>query len=266
MKKFKEERASLKIILFFVLLISIIIIPVLVSNYKIQNKENFPKYNDIKITEKKLNDSNDYNNIRKQLESDIYFAKLSTMMDFSSASYSSSILRELLWYFIFNYEVSNDKYFFYTDSNRGVYCLNKKNLIKGFNELYDVDISNDLDYLPGYFEYLFVKNKGYCLYFNHVADEYDNDIRVAVERMAMYGTTVTTDVYVYEYYNSYSEKDKKCVENLETSINNKDYNTASQIVKLNLKGTVTHKQLQFKINSRGNFFKYKILSSKKLDY
>lgn len=266
MKGFKEAKASLKIVIFFILLISIIIIPVLVNNFKIQNKENFPKYNDIDIDKNKLNNTDDYNSIRRQLESDQYFAKASTMMEFTSDNYSSASLRELLWYFIFNYEVSNDKYFFYTDSKRGVYCLNEKNLVKGFNELYDIDISNDLYLLPGYYQYLFLKNKGYCLYFDHVAEEYDNDIRVAVERIAMYGTTITTDVYVYEYYNSYSEKDKTCVKNLEISINNKDYNTASQIVKLNLKGTVTHKQLQFKMNSRGKFFKYKILSSKKLEY
>lgn len=266
MKGFKEAKASLKIVIFFLLLISIIIIPVVVNNIKIQNKENFPKYNDIDITENKLSNTNDYNNIRHQLEKDQYFAKASTMMEFSSEKYSSAILRELLWHFIFNYEVSNDDHFFYTDSKRGVYCLSEKNLIKGFNELYNIDITDDLYLLLGYYQYTFTKSKGYCLYFNHVAEEYDNDIRVAVERIAMYGTTLTADVYVYEYFNSYSEKDKMCVKNLETCINNKDYSTASDIVKLNLKGTVTHKQLKFKMNSSGKFFKYKILSSKKLEY
>ena len=38
MKGFKEAKASLKIVIFFLLLISIIIIPVVVNNIKIQNQ------------------------------------------------------------------------------------------------------------------------------------------------------------------------------------------------------------------------------------
>lgn len=266
MDKLKEKSATLKIVLFFVLLISIFIIPAVINNIEERNLSKFPKYQEIEITEDDLNDNASYTNIRNQLENDYYFAKLSTMMEFSSDTYKSTILRELLWYYIFNYEVTNSKYFFYSENDRNLHCVSKKNLVNGFKELYDIDISNDLWLLPGYYQYTFKKGEGYCLYFDNVAKEYNNDIKVAVERMAMSGTTVTTDVYVYEYHTVGTEEENKYVSYLDGYIKNKDYETCSKIVNSKLNGKVTHKQLKLKVNSKGKFFKYKILSSKKLDY
>ena len=41
---------------------------------------------------------------------------------------------------------------------------------------------------------------------------------------------------------------------------------AISIVENNLSGKSTHKQIQFKINNSGKFFKYQILNSKNLEY
>ena len=56
------------------------------------------------------------------------------------------------------------------------------------------------------------------------------------------------------------------INNLKDAIKNKNYNLASTITKDYLGGSVTHKQLQFMINSKGKQFKYQVLTSKILDY
>ena len=92
------------------------------------------------------------------------------------------------------------------------------------------------------------------------------EINIAVERMAMIGTTITTDIYVYEYYTNGLENEISNINILKSYIENDNYSSASNVVTNYLNGKVTHKQLKLKVNNNGKFFKYKILSSKILDY
>ena len=261
----KEKRVTLIIILVILCILFIIIIPLIIKYNKEQNKINFPEYNDIEITEGLLDNEITYEQIKKEFENDYYFNKLAIMMDYDSSQYTSAYLKNMLWNLIFNYEISNDNYFSYFDSKEGKYCFSKHNLINAFKELYDVDISENYNYLEGYYQYVYLSGKGYCLDFKKVAQEYNKNIKVAVERMAMIGTTITTDLYVYEY-SAITENEKYYENLLAQAIDKKNYSQAKSITENNLNGEVTHKQLQFKKNTNGKFFKYKILISKKLLY
>ena len=53
---------------------------------------------------------------------------------------------------------------------------------------------------------------------------------------------------------------------LKNAISAKNYIGAKNIVENKLYGTVTHKQIRFKTNKYGKYFKYKIISVNNLDY
>ena len=99
-----------------------------------------------------------------------------------------------------------------------------------------------------------------------IADEFNKNITIGVERMAMSSMGVTADIYIYLYDTSGTSTEKMNINNLKDAIKNKNYNLASTITKDYLGGSVTHKQLQFMINSKGKQFKYQVLTSKILDY
>lgn len=261
----KEKKITLYLLLIIVAVIALICIPIIIKNNNEETKKNFPEYNDIDFSDEIFEDDITYEDLKRQLENDYYFKKLSTMMEYDSRSYTPSQLQNMLWYLIFNYEVSNKKYFSNSYSEEGKYCFSKKNLINAFKELYDVDISKSYDYIGGYYKYVYISSKGYCLDFKRVADEYNNNIKIGVERMALIGTKISADIYLYEYY-AESENEKKSEILLTQAINNKNYTQAKSIVENNLKGTVTHKQIQFKKNPSGKYFKYKVLLSKNLVY
>ncbi|MGM9877187.1 MAG: hypothetical protein ACI33S_00925 [Bacilli bacterium] len=261
----KEKKITFMIILTAIVLLSIITIPLIIKYNIEKDKDNFPEYKDIDIDEDLLSNEQTYEQIKKDLQNDFYFNKLAIMTDYDYKESSTENLQDLLWHFIFNYELSNDSYFSYTDSANGKYCFSKKNLINAFNEFYKLDITDKYNYLEGYYKYVYISSKGYCLDFKRVSDEYDNNIKIAIERMSILGTTITTDLYVYEYYAS--STNEKYYENLlGQAIDSKDYSKAKTLVENYLNGTVTHKQIQFKKNTRGKYFKYQILVSKKLVY
>ena len=261
----KEKKITFMIILVVIVILSIITIPLIIKYNLEKDKENFPEYKEIDIDEDLLSDEQTYEQIKKDLEKDFYFNKIALMTDYDHKESSTKNLQDLLRHFIFNYELSNNKYFSYTDSAKGIYCFSKNHLINAFKEFYGLDITDKYNYLEGYYKYVYISSKGYCLDFKRVASEYDNNIKIAVERMSMLGSTITTDLYVYEYYAS--STNEKYYENLlGEAIDSKDYSKAKTLVENHLNGTVTHKQIQFKKNTRGKYFKYQILVSKKLVY
>ena len=225
----KEKKITLYILLGCIILLGIIVIPFVISSSKQETKKNFPDYNDVDISKGKLENDLEYENIRSQLENDYYFAKLTIMDDYDSKNYNPVNLQKMVWNFIFNYELSNKNYFTYSDSKKGIYCLSKDNFLKAFKELYDVDISKNLNLLKGYYKYVYINSKGYCFDFKNVSNEYNKDIKIAIDRMSMLGTTITTDVYVYEYFNIGNENDS-AIKLLNKYINNKNYIEAKKIV------------------------------------
>lgn len=266
-KNLEEKIVTLKILGIAFGILAVIIIPLLIINNKKQNKENFPSYEEIDISQSIFNKDDNYDNIRDQLENDYYFAKTALMFtEYDYKKYNSGMLQDMVWHYMFNYELVNDDYFTSFSKKSATGCLNKSSVVNGFEELYNVDITDDIDYIKGYYKYVYQKGNEYCFYFQNVNDSYDNDILVAVDRMSIMGTTITTDVYVYEFYTSGLTSEENSKQKVKNAITNKNYNEASNIVTNELYGQVTHKQLQFQINKKGKFFKYKILKSILLNY
>lgn len=259
-----DAKATLKIILFFALLGIAIIVPFIAFQDINYTDEDFPEFQNINVSKNALEDEFKYDQIRNQLENDYYFQKLSTMIEYDSEKFTSEHLDKLVWHLIFNYELDNKKNFSYSDSKNQVYCLSTNKFKEAFEELYDVDISDYTYLLKGYYQYVYERKNSYCLDFGNVARDYDNDIKVAIERMAYVGSILTTDVYVYEYYTPNS--DNQDVKDLENAIASKNYNGAQNIVKNKLFGKTTHKTIRFKMNKRGKHFKYTIISVDNLGY
>lgn len=265
MKNFEEKKATLMIIGVFVLIMIIVVVPLAITSKAKKEKESFPGYSEIEITEKTV--KNDYEGIRQQLEKDRFFAKLAIMPDFNSDNYKPTDIEMMLKYFLVNYEVTNDKYFTAKYSQEYIYCMREARVIEAFKDLYNVDITNDISLLPGYYKYVYKKgNNEYCFDFDIIGRTFDNTYKVGVERFAILGTTITTDVYVYDFYNDESDITKTKIATLDSYINSKSWAAAKEVVENNLGGEVTHKQLRLKTTPKGKFFKYQLFSSKKLDY
>ena len=267
-KNLEEKIVTLKILGIVFGILAIIIIPLLIINNKKQNIENFPSYEEIEISESIFNKDDNYDNIREQLENDYYFAKSALMFTgYDYNKYNSGMLQDMVWHFMFNYELVNDDHFTSFNKKTATGCLSKSSVVNGFKELYNVDITDDIDYIKGYYKYVYQKgNNEYCFYFQNVNDAYDNELLIAIDRMSMMGTTITADVYLYEFYTSGLSSEENLKQKVKTAITNKNYSEASSIVTNQLYGNVTHKQLQFEINKKGKYFKYKILKSILLNY
>jgi hypothetical protein len=144
--------------------------------------------------------------------------------------------------------------------------MRSRYVINSFEELYGVKIAEDINYLDGYYQYVKSKSNNYCFNFGNVAKDYNNDIKILVDGISVKDGIVTANIYLFEYYITDTPKELEYVEELKLAIRSSNYLGSTNIVKDKLNGKVSHKQLQFKINNGGKFFKYQILNSKKLDY
>ena len=261
------------------LAIVFILIVVVLSFSNRNDEENFPQFDRFSI-EDDMSDEQ-YEDTRDRLQRDVYFANEVLIGEFDSEEYMKMItdtnydfdhykgasFRELLWHFIHSFEINNTEYLSSLNKKESLFCMKKRYATEAFNELYGVDVSNQLQYLPGYIDYASINSSGsYCFNYGQILKEYDNEIKVGVERIAVTGNNVTTDIYVYEYKNNNSDDQILAIRNLDIYIKNKDFDSANKVVKNHLYGKVTHKQVKLKLNSRGKFFKYQILKVKILDY
>ena len=119
--------------------------------------------------------------------------------------------------------------------------------------------------LKGYYQYIYEKGYGYCLDFGNVAKDYDNDIKISINSLTKVGSTIIADLYVYEYYAVDVSSENENIKELENAIANKNHTGAKNIIENKLYGTIKRKEIQFKMNDRGKFYKYTILSVNNLD-
>ena len=278
----REQRKASYIIIGATFGIFLLVILYLVITNRNDSK-NFPGYENIDFNESEMQDENSttYKNARDRLQKDHYFANEMTLGEFDYktyteimtdenydiSNYTGATFRDLIWHYIYAFESSNMEYMTLYSSAEEKFCLKRNYVIEGFKELYNVDISSQIDYLPGYLEYVTKNaNSSYCFNFGQVLSEYDQEIKIGVERISVIGSDITTDIFVYEYYNHGADDQEDAVSRLETYLDNQAYDLANELVENELYGTVTHKQVRLKRNSSGKFFKYQILSVKILDY
>lgn len=248
-------------------LLLIITIPIIIISNNKSDKDAFPEYEKIEITETSIRDvsSESYKKIKEQLESDPYFAREAMISNYSSNNYTSADLGKMIWNFIFSYSLKNRRYMSLYDADDGIFCMRSQYIIDAFKELYDANITKDIDNFRGYNEYIITRGNKYCFSFKNVAKDYNNNLLVGVDAINVIGSVVTVNLYLYEYYTMYTPTELSYINSLKSNISNSNFNNANNIVKNNLNGKVTHKQLQFNILNNGKHFKYQILVSKMLD-
>ena len=110
--------------------------------------------------------------------------------------------------------------------------------------------------IPGYYKYVYKSNKNYCFYYNEVINN-NIDTAIGVEKLSMNDNVITADIYLYVHNSGENSS-------LKAYIKQKDYVSANNYVKETLKGKVFHKQLKFKLNKNGKYFKYQLLSIKSI--
>ena len=268
MDEYRQKKATRTILGIAIGLVSIIIIPLLIIDIKNSDKpsKKFTEYTDIEIDEDKLNDPTEYQKIKEELESDYLFSKFAVMPQYNYQNITTVNIKEILKQFIFSYSMDNSKYFILKFKDEGVYCLSTKNTVKAFQELYSVDIAHHLEFMTQYFDYIFQNGDSYCFGFDKVAEEYDNNFVIGIENMTIKDDIITAKLYVYDYYTAGFEEEVNAEKKLKEYVKESKFTDASSVVRNDLYGDIEHKEMTFKINNDGDFFKYQILYSNKLDY
>ena len=233
-----------------------------------EDKTNFPDYDNMSIKEKDVKDtsSEEYKKIKERLENDYYFIKEALISDYDYKFYTSANLKNMLWNYIFAFELNNRKYLSSMDNTDGNFCMRTKYVVESFEELYAVNISSDIGILDGYYEYAKSRGGSHCFNYGNVARDYNNEIKILINNISVDSKIVTAQLYLFEYYTTDTPSELQSTQRLKTAIKNSNSGEAINIVKEELKGTSTYKQLQFVINNEGKFFKYQILNSKSLEY
>ena len=251
-----------------VFLIAVVVLLYVIFNDSESDKENFPTYDKITIDEEALEDesSENYNELKNKLETDYNFAKEALISNYNYKNYTSADLESMIWHYIFAYELNNRNNLSKFDAEAGVFCMREKYVISSFEELYGVKITKDIESLDGYINYVTYEKEKYCLHYKNVAREYGNEIKLLVDGISVKEGIVTANIYLYEYYTSDTLKERENIEQLNAAIKRSNINDANSIVKNDLNGKVTHKQLEFRVQNGGDFFKYQILKSKNLEY
>lgn len=267
MKNTEEQKATKIILGTAIVLLIIIIIPLAFLNKKTEkNNPTFPGYEYIDITQKKLGNKDKYNEIKTSLENNTLFKRTTMIDDYSNEGFTKFNIEGMIKGYIFAYEPSNKKYFAYSEVDNDKYCINKKNVIAGFKELYDVDITDRIDEFLVYNKYMTEGQYTYCFSFRTISNEYNNDIKLNITSLSMNDEDViTAKMYIYTYYTMGTDVENAKVKRLEESIKNNNYSSSKLIVNDELNGRVVQKELNFKVMKSGKFFKYKVLNIKTLD-
>ena len=266
----KETKLTLFILLIAALLVFLVAI-LLYTFFKKDNEDDvyFPNYEKINIKEDDINNkgSEAYLTLKNQLENDYYFRKEAVINNYNYKKYSSSDIQNMIWNFTFSYEKDNSHYISSFDKDKGTFCMRTKYVLEAFEELYKVNIKDELQYFEGYFQYISKYSDGYCFDYATIAYEYNNnEIYLGVNNLSYEYGAIIADIYLYEFYSMDTDTEQANTMALKNSISVGNLDNANNIVSNYLNGKVSHKIIEFVIKNDGNFFKYQILSSKLLDY
>lgn len=263
-----EDKKATKVILgAAIALLVIIIIPLAFLNKKASAKDSrFPGYEYIDITQKKLANKEKYNEIKNSLENSTLFKRTTLIDDYNKEEYTRFNIEGMIKGYIFAYEPNNKKYYVYDEVDNDRYCISKKNVIAGFKELYDTDITKRTDEFLVYSKYMTEGQYTYCFSFRTVSNEYNNDIKLNITSLSMSDDDIiSARMYVYTYYTMGTDAEKAIVKRLEESIKNNNNSLSNSIIYNELNGRVVQKELNFKTLKSGKFFKYQVLGIKTLN-
>ena len=263
MVDYDSRRVTIKMLaVISVIMFSIVVIVVLTRDDS--NLGDFSSNNNIRITEDDLTNTNSekYTTTRRELERDFNLKKELIISDFKSNKFEGRDLQNILWNFIFSFDLNNQKYI--SNLTGDYFCLTRSGVNEAFNELYGIDIKDYLDTIQGYKNYVSMDRSKFCFNYKNISNEYNNEIKLGISTIKLNGTVLIANVYVFEYYTLHTEAENNSIKVLENYINSKNYTEAANVVRNNLFGKVTLKQVEFKVNKRAKYFKYQILSTKNI--
>ena len=262
----KERLFQLRIIVILLIIVAAIAIPLILSDREEQLQKSFQENSTIiKVKKRDLvtTTTKKYKDIKTQFESDYYFRKVATMPSMETATLPTSYTQTLLEQFMYNFDISDKDEFVAYDDSTGSYCLNKSDLEDGYRELYNFGKNVDayLEYLPGYYEYVSVLNNRYCFQFGQKIIS-DDEVLVGIEKLGYSDNdSILANMYVYTFHSTGTKTERKYKTDVEGYIAADRFTDASKVVTNKLNGTVTHKQLKFKINKNPKYFKYSVIKS-----
>ncbi len=273
----EKVKASVTIIIVSIVFFLAVMIPTIIVNNKREEEKAFPESQDIEVTESVINNTESNKKTRQSLESDPYFIKFALSPDYNYKNIKYEIdattgvrysyiedgyLGNMITNFIYNYQLTNTKYLSSINYADGVFCMTPIRVKEALEELYYAEISLNefIGYMPGYIDFVSKRQDNYCFNFDKVSKMNDNEVLLGIKSMSVSDQKiVTADVYIYEFYSSGTDKEKSAVKTIKNYISRANYSGASDVVKNNLNGDVSHKKIVFRINKSRKYFEYQLL-------
>lgn len=258
----RNNKALLIVLSGAIIIMLLIIVPFMIfgeKNEKAKDKY-FPNYTKIKVDKKTFTDEEKKQNLEETLSQDNMFQKIVMIDDYDSNNMTRKDLENIIVNYAKIFEKSNTKYLSKYDYKYA--CMKEEYFVKSYDELYNIDISSYLKDMTYYYKNIF-KKKNYCFYYPVVEPKIIylkfNDINYNNE---IIDATIDTYLYMPSFDSiEFGKKENNFIE----SFNGKEYSKAKNILINELYGEYKRKNIKFKINNNGKFFKYQIISIKTLD-
>lgn len=258
----RNNKALLIVLSGAIIIMLLIIVPFMIfgeKNEKAKDKY-FPNYTKIKVDKKTFTDEEKKQNLEKTMSQDNMFQKIVMIDDYDSNNMTRKDLENIIVNYAKIFEKSNTKYLSKYDYKYA--CMKEKYFVESYDELYNIDISSYLKDMTYYYKNIF-KKKNYCFYYPVVEPKIIylkfNDINYNNE---IIDATIDTYLYMPSFD---SMEFSKIENNFIESFNAEEYSKAKNILINELYGEYKRKNVKFKINNNGKFFKYQIISIKTLD-
>lgn len=194
--------------------------------------------------------------LKEKLVYDSYFIKF-TNLDNYSDEISMDNLPELLQYYKENITKNKSKEFIDYRNEYG-FCINKKDFIDSFKELFNKDISSlysDLEEI----DFVYLKKDTICFNDNEKVD--DNFEFVIIKNVTIQNkSNIVLSLYRYSVNIEKQEEETLLKDNINNAIKNNNIDEFNNEITNNYYGKIEEKEIKFKELSRGKYFKYQLVS------
>ncbi len=274
-----KAKSIFTILLFVLMLLGAVLIPTILLNEKEEEAEAFPEEQKIRINNKTVGNTESNAKTRKSLENDYYFRKFATSPSYNYVNVKQEVdpttglkyayiqdgyLRNMIINFIFNYQLTNTEKLRSINYETGYFCMAPLDVKVAMEELYysQIGLNEFMKYVPEYIEFVKTEGGNYCFNFDKVSKMNDSEILLGINKLSVSDQkNVTAEVYVYKFYTMNTDKEESLKKSVKKYIDARNYQGAANIVENNLNGSVEHKKIVFKVNSRKSYFEYKLLYS-----
>lgn len=258
----RNNKALLIVLSGAVIIILLVIVPFMIFGDRNEkpNDKYFPNYTKIKVDKNTFNDEEKKQNLEETLSQDKMFQNIMLVENYDSNNMTKNDLKNMVVNYVKIFEKSNTKYLPKNDYKYA--CMKEQYFIESYNELYNVDITKYLKDMTYYYKNIF-KKKNYCFYYPTIDPK---EIYLIFNNLSYNDGIIDANVDIYLYMPSFDSVEwGKIEERFKESLSAKKYYNAKSILINELYGSFITKNIKFKINNDGKFFKYQIISIKTID-